>query len=414
MKNWINKFAIKIANATNTPSAPISQITRGSELFSIFSGSNTGGTVAVNERVAMCVSAVIGCVNLIGGAISSMPLHFYERTDSGRQRYSPDIWWLLNERAFNNWPASALWVYVVLSKLLHGDAFVQIHRASRFSSVITGFEPIHPLNVDVKKINGRLSYTLWKNADDGSVYVEVVDQDDMLHVSGPGFNGLRGISQIKHGLQNAAGIAYAADQFAGQFFNNGARPDFAIEMPGNPTVEQQEMMRSSWNERYQGFGNSHKPALLAGGVKIHEITMNAEDSQLLATRSFQVEEICRIFGVPPHMIGHTEKATSWGTGIEQMSIGFVKFTLQPHLVAFEQEINSKVFRTPKNFCEFQTAGLERGDIKARYEGYRIAIGRAGEPGWMTVNEVRNLENQLPRDGGDSLYQPNQTPNSSSA
>ena len=411
MKNWINKFAIKIANATNTPSAPISQITRGSELFSIFSGSNAGGTVAVNERVAMCVSAVIGCVNLIGGAISSMPLHFYERTNSGRQRYSPDIWWLLNERAFNNWPASALWVYVVLSKLLHGDAFVQIHRASRFSSVITGFEPIHPLNVDVRKINGRLSYTLWKNADDGSVYVEVVDQDDMLHVSGPGFNGLRGISQIKHGLQNAAGIAYAADQFAGQFFNNGARPDFAIEMPGNPTTEQQEMMRSSWNERYQGFGNSHKPALLAGGVKIHEITMNAEDSQLLATRSFQVEEICRIFGVPPHMIGHTEKATSWGTGIEQMSIGFVKFTLQPHLVAFEQEINSKVFRTPKNFCEFQTAGLERGDIKARYEGYRIAIGRAGEPGWMTVNEVRNLENQLPRDGGDNLYQPNSPSNS---
>ena len=144
------------------------------------------------------------------------------------------------------------------------------------------------------------------------------------------------------------------------------------------------------------------------------LTMNAEDSQLLATRSFQVEEICRIFGVPPHMIGHTEKATSWGTGIEQMSIGFVKFTLQPHLVAFEQEINSKVFRTPKNFCEFQTAGLERGDIKARYEGYRIAIGRAGEPGWMTVNEVRNLENQLPRDGGDSLYQPNQTSNLSAA
>lgn len=414
MKNWINKFALKVVNATSNGSLPTSKVLPGTELFSAFTGAGIAGPVAVNERIAMCISAVIGCVNLIGGAISSMPLHFYTRTDSGRERYTPEIWWLLNERSFNNWPASSLWVYVVMSKLLHGDAFVQIHRASKFSATIIGFEPIHPLNVDVRKINGRLSYTLWKVSDDGSVYVEVVDQDDILHVSGPGFNGLRGISQIKHGLQNAAGIAHAADQFAGNFFANGARPDFAIEMPGNPTTEQQEMMRSTWAERYQGFMNSHRPALLAGGAKIHEITMNAEDSQLLGTRSFQVEEICRIFGVPPHMIGHTEKATSWGTGIEQMSIGFVKFTLQPHLVAFEQEINSKVFRTPKNFCEFQTAGLERGDIKARYEGYRIAIGRAGEPGWMTVNEVRNLENQLPRDGGDSLYQPNQPSGTSAA
>ena len=126
------------------------------------------------------------------------------------------------------------------------------------------------------------------------------------------------------------------------------------------------------------------------------------DAQLIASRSFQVEEICRVFGVPPHMVGHTQNTTSWGSGVEQMSIGFVKYTMQRHLRAFEQEINYKLFKTARNFVEFLTAGLERGDLKSRNEAYRIGLGRAGEPGWMTVNEVRALENMPPIEGGDKI------------
>jgi HK97 family phage portal protein len=213
------------------------------------------------------------------------------------------------------------------------------------------------------------------------------------------------MSQIRNALRNSAGIALAADEYSGAFFSNGARPDIAIEMPDGPTPEQVEQYRQSWADRYQGASNAHKPALMTAGAKIHELTMNAEDAQLIATRQFQVEDIARIFGVPPHMIGHTQNTTSWGSGVEQMSIGFVKYTLQRHLVKFEQELNRKLFRGLQDrfFCEFQTAGLERGDYKTRNEGYRIGLGRAGEPAWLTVNEVRRLENLPPIDGGDVLY-----------
>ena len=165
-------------------------------------------------------------------------------------------------------------------------------------------------------------------------------------------------------------------------------------------------VRRTLNLQNGGTGNAHLPALMVGGAKVHELTMNAEDAQLIDTRRFQVEDIARIFGVPPHMIGHTDKTSSWGTGVEQMSIGFVKYTLQRHLVKFEQEINRKVWPSRERyFVEFMTAGLERGDYKTRNEGYRIALGRAGEPAWMTVNEVRKLENLPPVPGGEKLPAP---------
>ncbi len=133
--------------------------------------------------------------------------------------------------------------------------------------------------------------------------------------------------------------------------------------------------------------------------------MTAVDAELLESRKFQVIDIARAFGVPPHMIGATETTSSWGTGIEQQTIGFVKYTLQPYINRIEQELNRKLIRTAKYFVEFNLDGLMRGDYKTRNEGYRIALGRAGEPGWMTINEVRRLDNLPPIDGGDQLWKP---------
>jgi HK97 family phage portal protein len=223
-----------------------------------------------------------------------------------------------------------------------------------------------------------------------------VTADDMLHIPGPGFNGVRSISQLQYGLRNAAGIAEAADRQAANFIGDGLRPDFAIEVPGKLSQDQATTLQRTFKERNSGHDTSRVPVVMSGGMKLHQLTMNAEDAELLATRAFQIEEICRVFGVPPFMIGHTEKTTSWGSGVEQMSIGFVKYTLQRHLVAFEQELNHKLFKTSRNFAEFVTAGLERGDIKGRFEAYRIALGRAGEPGWIKPSEIRRLEN-MPRD-----------------
>lgn len=378
-------------------------IRKGTELFEWMTGGISSAGVAVTEQSAMRVSAVYASINLIGGAIASLPLPVYERTLDGRQRADHDVWWLLNEQPHPAWTAATFWEYLSAAKLLLGDAYARILRASKYSDRIVGFEPLHKTKITAQRVEDRLIYAYQE--DDGSI--TAIDQDDMLHIPGPGFDGFTGMSQIRHALRNSAGIALAADEYSAGFFKNGARPDFAIEWPGQITDEQREMMTASWKAKHQGLDNAHVPTFLAGGAKVHELTMNAEDAQLIDTRRFQVEDIARIFGVPPHMIGHTTAATSWGTGIEQMSIGFVKYTLQRHLVKFEQELNRKIWPTsPRYFVEFATAGLERGDYKTRNEGYRIALGRAGEPGWMTVNEVRKLENMPPVEGGDQLTKGN--------
>ncbi len=158
-----------------------------------------------------------------------------------------------------------------------------------------------------------------------------------------------------------------------------------------------------------GTANRMKPAVLTGGLDIAELAMSNEDASLIATRQFQVEDICRIYGVPPFMVGHTDKTTSWGAGVENMGRGFLKFTLQRHLVKIEQELNRKLWPVRDTyFCEFNVTGLERGDTKTRNDSYRVALGRAGEPGWMTINEVRRSENLPPIDGGDTLNMGAQT------
>lgn len=357
------------------------------------------GTSSVNEITAMQSSAVYACVNLIGGAIASMPAHIYKRLPDRRERADSPLWWFLNEQPMGDISAATMWEYAVTSLLLQGDAFIRILRRSAYNSEIIGLEPWAPTRVNVKKIDGRLVYILSPLTGDPFA----VDQADMIHVPGPGFNGFRGMSQIKYTLRNPAGIALAADNYSRDFFDNSARPDFVLSSAGSLTEKQIELLRKTWEERYGGQGNRHKPAILFGGLDVKTISMNAEDAQLLSTRQFQIEDIARVFGVPPFMIGHTEKTTSWGSGVEQMAIGFVKFTLTRHLKKFEQEINRKFWPTrEKYFVEFLTAGLERGDYKSRNEGYRIALGRAGEPGWMTVNEIRAIENLPPDPDGNKL------------
>jgi HK97 family phage portal protein len=353
---------------------------------------NVSGGVGVSEATARTVAAVTACVNIVSGSIASMPLHLYRRDAKTGERtaYKDDLWWLLNERPYTNWSSYAFWTYLVSARMFHGDAIAIIRRANRFTGEPAGFEPWHPGRVNREKVAGRVRYTFHG---DGPTFT--LDQDDVLHVPGPGFDGLYSLSQLQYGLRHAAGIAQSADEQAASIMKEGARPDFAIETPGNPNQQQRDDMRSAFVARHRGNPDGRPPIIMAGGAKLHQLTMSSQDAELLATRAFQIEEVCRIFGVPPFMIGHTEKTTSWGSGVEQMGIGFVKYTLQPHLVAIEQELNHKLFKTSRNFAEFVTAGLERGDIKTRFESYRIALGRAGEQPWMDADEVRRLENLPP-------------------
>jgi len=385
----------------NNAAVPSSSVVRGSDGYSMFAIPNNAG-VPVTESTVMNVSAVYACIQLISGAMASLPLPIYERTTTGRQRVDHPLWWLLNEQPLPRCSASTFWRYMMTSKLLHGDGFALIKRKSAFSPEIVSITPWHPLAVNVYLNGDRLAYQFINYIGGQGIESQMYDQDDVLHFTGVGFNGLRSVSPLRHALRNAAGIALAADKYSAEFFSASAKPEIVIKTEmAKLSGDQKELIIDAWKSIQQG--DRTRPGVLGAGMSLQELTINAEEAQLLQSRMFQIEDIARIYGVPPFMIGHTQNTTSWGSGVEQMGIGFVKYTLSQHIVDAEQEINRKLFLTEKNFCEFNTAGLERGDIKTRNESYRIGLGRAGEPAWLTVNEVRLAENLPPIEGGDVLF-----------
>jgi len=382
---------------------PISMVTRGSDLFGAFGG-NSGALPAMTERTALMVPTIYACANLIAGAISALPMHLYDRkVDGERTRVHSDaLWWTLNEEFCPRWVASAGWEFLVLSRLFHGDAFAEIQRRG---SVVTGLVPIHPGRVTVAPWSDgtRLAYAIQPDVWATDRTVRVFDQDDMLHIPGLGFDGCRSLSILQYALRMPGGIATATQNFQGQFFKNMARPDYVITMPGAPTAEGVAQMREQIDAKHgYAAGQGGRPMLLSGGVDIKTVSLSNKDAELAAMSGLQIEEIARIFGVPPFMIGHNEKTTSWGTGVGEMGTGFVRYALRSHLNAFQNEINRKFFRTPAKVAEFDTFELESADMRQLLESFRVAIGRAGEPGFMTVDEVRAKLNLNRMPGGDTL------------
>lgn len=375
-------------------------------MFEIFGNPTTASGAVVSPATSMRVSAVFGCVTLIAGAIAQLPLPVFERTGEARIRADHDYWWLLNEQFSAAWPAGAAWEFLVAQMLLRGDGIAYITRNR--SGNATGFIPWPRDRVMIleqpkssPRDPRRLQYTF--HDDDGYF---TVDQDDVLHFPGFGFNGTHGMSVIQWGARNGIGIAIQGDEHAGKFFAEGGKPEVAITTPKEMGQGAQDDFRAAWVKKYGGMqGNRRIPLILTEGLDIKELTMSAVDQQLLESRQWQVIDIARAFGVPPHMIGETSKATSWGTGIEQMGIGFVKHTLGPHLRRIRDELNRKLFRTVRYFTEHNVDSLLAGDSKAQAEYFGKALGGPGAQGWMTVNEVRRLKNLPPIDGGDVLYRP---------
>lgn len=363
-------------------------------------GPSFEGLPAVTEKTILSVSAAYACVNLIAGAISALPVRLYrEGVNGDREEILGDsLWWILNEQFLPRWSAANAWEYLGMSLLFHGDAFAAIRRNR--NGVILGFEPAHPKRVTVVATKDRLRLLYQVVWDDGTV--EVIEQDDMIHVAGFGFNGFRSVSPLSYVLGTSAGIAIATQEYAGRFFTNSARPDVVLTTDQIVTKEEADAIKARWAENYQGYANSHRPAVLGKGFEAKPLNMTAEDAQLLATRQFQIEEIARAFGVPPFMIGHVEKTTSWGSGVESMGKAFVRFTLRQHLKKIETELNRKCFRNAGKRVEFDTFDLESADMKTLFESFRIAVGRAGEPGFMTTDEVRDKLRLKRTPGGNQL------------
>lgn len=363
-----------------------------SELTAMIGASAVSSSGAsVTADTAMKVSAVYGCVSLIAGAISTLPLGVFQRTAEGRDKAEHPYWWLFNEQASEAWTSSAAIEYLISSKLFYGDGFGRLIRSNRSNQVV-GWEPLHPLSVQPFKHEGRVLYRVTKSGD--APYT--LDSSDMIHLPSLGFDGLTSPSPITYAAREAIGTAISAQQFSGQFFAGGANFDYALKTTSKLSAEQLAQLKASLLGRAQNGGRG--PLILSGGLEPAQLSVNSKDAEILATRLFTVEEICRVFGVPPHMVGHTDKTTSWGSGIESQGIGFVRYTLQRHLTPMQQELNRKLWPVRERFfVEHITAALERGDLKGRYEAYRIALGRAGEMPFMEPDEVRRLENMPPNE-----------------
>lgn len=376
-------------------------ITRGSQAWDELFGPVTT-TMPPSEKTAFTVSAIYACVNLYAGAIASLVKHIYRvQQDGERDRSLTDpLWWVLNEEMTPRWSAANGWEFLIQSMLLHGDGFARIVRDRQ--SMPVGLKPMHPTSVEVvaNRETDKLVYIYTPDEVLGESRARfVLDQDDVIHLAGFGFDGLRGMSPLRYSLREAGSVAMSAQRYSNAFFSNSARPDFALRTDQKLGPEAIENLRSQLAENHQGVERSFKPMVLQGGLDIKTITMPVTDIQLIETRQFQIEEIARIYGVPPFMIGYNEKTTSWGSGVEAMGTGFVRFSLRQHLNKIETELNRKLFRTAAKRVEFDTFDLERADMKSMFEAFRIGIGRAGEPGFISVEEARMRLNMKRRPDG---------------
>lgn len=346
--------------------------------------------VPVTDETAMRVSAVYRCVAIIAGSIAALPLVIYRRRADGGKDRAPEhpLYDLLHD-APNPWQTAFEWrEYLQTCALLRGNGYARPVPGPR--GAVDQLVPLHPDQVQIELLaNGGHRYRV-RNLDGTE---EVLNADQLLHLRGPSLDGHQGLSIVRY-AREAIGLARAAEEFGARFFGQGMAPSGVLEHPGVLSDQAREHLRASQAAIYAGLTNAHKLIILEEGMKWHQVTMTAEDAQFLETRSFTVEDIARWFGVPNHMIGAQERATSWGSGIEQMSLGFVIYTLLPWLRRWEQAINKTLIVANRTFfAEFVVDALLRGDTLSRYQAYQIAAG--GNAPWMTRNEIRLRENLNP-------------------
>jgi HK97 family phage portal protein len=383
-----------LKNATYYQSGELSQ---GADFFNL---PLSPSGIAVTENTAMRTAAVYSCVEKIA-VIASLPKHIYEQSKTGvSQRVEHDYWNLLNTEPSEAWTAASFWERTIASILLRGDGLAEIIRAGKYSPKILKIQPLYQQNVFIHIIDGRLKYKI--TGVNGESYTR--DQDDILHFPGFGFNGYHGMSVIQYAAHNGIGIALAADQYSSEFFANGQRPDYVLTTDGTLSKEQTVATREALENQHKGLGNRFKPLVLQGGLKVTPISMTAEDSQLLETRKFQVVDVCMAFGVPPQLIGAQDSTSGWaGSSLEQLNLGFTKYTLRGHIARISQEINRKLFKNTKYYVELNLDAFLEGDSKSQAEYFSKAVGGPGSQGWMSVNEIRKLKNLRPDESNNNNY-----------
>lgn len=370
----------------------------------------TASGMAVNDKTAMAVTTVFACLSKLAGAMTQLPVGQFRYDKNGDRKRVQDspLWWLLNEQPHTVWTAASWKEWIVRCVYLRGDQHTQIVRGSDAGGgQVKGLLPHHPDLVRARYVKAASGLrVVYDVVDEFTAQVTTVDQDDMLHFAGFGFNGLRSVSAITHAAKQAVGNSLAASEYTGRTIGEGAMPQIAIEYPDGKKLspEQAKQLRDSFVATYTGLGARKLPLVLTEGGKINELNISPVDMQLIEARRFEREDICQALGVPPIIIGDSDKASSWGTGIEQITLGFVKFTVKPMLKRWQEELNRKLFRNAGQFIEFELDALLTGDSKAQNEAFKTALGGPGSgDAYMTVNEVRRIKNLPWVEGGDELF-----------
>ena len=372
--------------------------------YSFFMGGTTSGK-AVTERSAMQMTAVYSCVRILSEAVAGLPLHLYRYNDSGGKEKAVDhpLYRLLHDEPNPEMSSFVFRETLMTHLLLWGNAFSQIIRNGK--GEIIALYPLMPNKMTVDRDeNGHLFYSYQRSNDEaiGESGRVILKPSDVLHIPGLGFDGLVGYSPIAM-AKNAIGLAIATEEYGAKFFANGAAPSGVLEHPG--TLKDPSKIREAWQSQFGGSQNSGKVAVLEEGMKYTPISISPEQAQFLETRKFQINEIARIFRVPPHMVGDLEKSSF--SNIEQQSLEFVKYTLDPWVIRWEQSLSRALFNADEKkeyFFKFNVDGLLRGSYHERMQGYSVGI----QNGFMSPNDVRELENLdlIPDELGGNSYMVN--------
>ena len=371
--------------------------------YSFLFGRTTSGK-PVNERTAMQTTAVYACVRILAEAVASLPLHVYEYQDDGGKKLVHDhpLYYLLHDEP-NPEMTSFVFRETLMSHLLiWGNAYAQIIRDG--AGRVLGLYPLLPDKMDVQRDDrGNIYYVYSRNSDENPMFKEYGDirlkAEEVLHIPGLGFDGLIGYSPIAM-AKNAVGMTLACEEYGASFFANGANPGGVLEHPG--VLKDPSKVRESWNSVYRGVNNAHKIAVLEEGMKYQQIGIPPEEAQFLETRKFQINEIARLYRIPPHMVGDLDKSSF--SNIEQQSLEFVKYTLDPWVIRWEQSLQRSLLlpgEKGKYFIKLNVDGLLRGDYQSRMNGYAVGM----QNGWFSANDIREMENMnpIPDEQGGNLY-----------
>lgn len=369
--------------------------------YAFYMGGSSAGKM-VTERTAMQMTAVYSCVRILSEAVAGLPLHLYEYVDQGgkEKAINHPLYHLLHDEPNPEMSSFVFRETLMTHLLLWGNAYAQIIRNGK--GEVIALYPLMPNKMTVDRDeNGKLFYSYQRSNDEAlkDVGRVVLSPSDVLHIPGLGFDGLVGYSPIAM-AKNAIGLAIATEEYGSKFFANGAAPSGVLEHPG--TIKDPTKVRDAWQSQFGGSLNSGKVAVLEEGMKYTPISIAPEQAQFLETRKFQINEIARIFRVPPHMLADLEKSSF--SNIEQQSLEFVKYTLDPWVIRWEQSIMRTLLNPDEKkqyFVKFNVEGLLRGDYASRMSGYATAR----QNGWMSANDIRELENldRIPADMGGDLY-----------